>query len=249
MISMLVKLRSVGKIKLRTFIIPGYPEMCWEYVIGKHMHTMPDPTIGTSEWTALPIFSTNYKIFYKSPEFQVLQTFFIDVLTYELWSFWLGSAFLIGFISALYYRFVIRKDSVLSIFMVTFVLSGQGMLEDSRRSSWRIYAVFVGFLAFVMTSAFDIFLTTYLLLQSADLPITTMDDILKTNYSICINPKSDISGRLLNSNWASRLNTGKCTERESWYYLKNEPYSPIAHTCDTENIVSMLKHVSKQLST
>lgn len=238
-LALLNQLHKSKKIKLRAYFVKI--QLVWEYVAYKQAHITPDPTLGPSEWMLLPAFSANYKAFYKSPKFQVLQTYFIDVFTYDLWAFWIGFALLIGLLSALFSIFVINEDPVLSIFMVTFVLSGQDIFIRSNKISWRIFAVAVGFLSFVLMCAFDIFLTTYLSLQSADLPIQRMDDIIKTNYSICVNPQSEVTRHLLNSKWDSHINNGACPNESIWKLLM----TPISHTCDTSNIVSILKYLKK----
>ena len=172
---------------------------------------------------ARPAFSLDSTFFFKSPEFKVSQTFFLEAFTFEFWMASLGITLLIVACGWIFYRYVIKKDSITqAIFIGIFVFSGQGEFSTSSRSSWKFYSVVVGLFSFMFLSAFDMFMSSLLSAQRADLPFTDIDGIAESEYSLCIDDRIDLYRHFaLQDKFNGTLNDKRCPEAETMYNIQN----------------------------
>lgn len=86
-----------------------------------------DTVLMDAAWFSLPAFSTDYKFFYKSPQFHVSQTFFLDAFTFEFWMASMALNLLIIGAGWIFYRFFNKSDLISALFIGVFVFSGQGL--------------------------------------------------------------------------------------------------------------------------
>ena len=78
-----------------------------------------------SPWTLLPAFSSNSKFFYKSPEFQVDDNFFVRAFETKFWVAAFATNLALMIAGVVFYS-IMKKDKVLAIFVGIFGFAGQG---------------------------------------------------------------------------------------------------------------------------
>ena len=78
-----------------------------------------------SPWTLLPAFSANSKFFYKSPEFQVDENFFVRAFETKFWVAAIATNLALMIVGVVFYS-IMKKDKVLAIFIGIFGFTGQG---------------------------------------------------------------------------------------------------------------------------
>ena len=78
-----------------------------------------------SPWTLLPAFSANTKFFYKSPEFQVDENFFVRAFDMKFWTAAIVTNLALMIAGIVFYS-IMKVDKVLAIFIGIFGFAGQG---------------------------------------------------------------------------------------------------------------------------
>lgn len=159
--------------------------------------------------STLPSFTSTLNFFYAEPEFKVSQTFFFDVFTKEFWLAVTGVVFLIIILAFIFHHFVLKEDIGMVGFVGIFVLTGQGLVQTSSRISWSIFFIVVGMFSFMFASTFNMFLTSFLSAQIANLPFTTVAGIADARTHVLCLP---ISADNFDSDkkWDGVLNTNDC---------------------------------------
>ena len=92
--------------------------------LGKSMIDL-NSIIAASPWTLLPAFSANSKIFYKSPEFQVDENFFVRAFDTKFWVVAIATNLALMIAGIVFYS-IMKVDKVLAIFIGIFGFAGQG---------------------------------------------------------------------------------------------------------------------------
>ena len=188
----------------------------------------------SSYWTLLPSFIYDVKFFYKSPEFRVSPTFFLQVFT---WQFWLAAIIinlLLTLVGWFFYRFIIKQDSILAIYIGVFVFAGQGWFHRSSFVSWKIYLIVMGLFSFMFLSAFNMFIASFISTKQIELPFTTVHGIIGSDYHLCVSRYSKLIDHIrIDKRWKGSYNTERCPAQNKWIFESQEP----VYACEGDRIV------------
>ena len=191
----------------------------------------------SSDWSTNPVMSMEYSFVYKSPEFQVLQTFFFDVFTPQFWLASFCVILLIVLVGWIFNRSVASNEDKPSMLLLSvFVLTSAVRLPSTKRSTFRFFLVVAGLFSFMFVSAFNLFLTSFLSTQTAILPFKTVDDIAADEtYSLCINPRSALARKFADKKWANIVNNKACPKKDQ--YLFGEGLQTFKYACKDKIVV------------
>ena len=180
------------------------------------------PLTATSAWLTNPVTRIDFSFIYKSPDFQVLQTFFLDVFTPQFWLATFFVTFLIILVGWIFSRTrSANEDKPSMLLLSVLVLTSAVWLPATKRSSFRFFLVVAGLFSFMFVSAFNLFLTSLLSTQTAILPFKTVDDIAEAGtHSLCMNQASALPLKFADSKWQKNLNNEACPVLEEYYSLK-----------------------------
>lgn len=149
-------------------------------------------TTSSADWSTIPVMNLQFYFVYKTPEFKVLQTFFLDVFTPPFWFASLSMVCLIVFAGWIFNKLMKVQTSM--ILLAVFVLTNASDLPSSQKSSFRFFLVVVGIFSFMFITAFNLFLTSFLSTQTTILPFKTIDDIAEVGtHSLCVRSSSQLA--------------------------------------------------------
>ena len=207
------------------------------HVIRGRAHIDLHATAPNSAWTTHPVLSVDHSFIYKTPEFQVLQTFFLDVFTPQFWFASLGITFLIVLIGYIFNKLrPLSEDKPSMMLLAVFTLTSAGNLPTTKRSTFRFFLLVVGLFSFMFVSAFNLFLTSFLSTQTAILPFQTVDEIAEDGtYSICMNPVSALSLRFKDIKWDGIINKENCPKPEQ--YLSQGGFNVLKYACENKLVM------------
>ena len=192
----------------------------------------------SSDWSTNPVMSMDYSFVYKSPEFQVLQTFFLDVFTLQFWLASLGVTLLIVLVGWIFSRTrSANEDNSSMLLLSVFVLTSAVRLPSTKRSSFRFFLVVAGLFSFMFVSAFNLFLTSLLSTQTTILPFKTVDDIAEARtHSLCMNQESALKSKFSDSRWKYILNNKACPVLEEYSSL--EGLNIFKYACENQVVMA-----------
>ena len=166
----------------------------------------------SSAWLTNPVTRIDFSFIYKSPDFQVLQTFFLDVFTPQFWLATFCVTCLIVLVGWIFSKTKAPSENKPSMLLLSvFVITIAARLPSTKRSTFRFFLVVAGLFSFIFMSAFNLFLTSLLSTQTAILPFKTVDDIAEAGtHSLCLNQASALKYKFTDSKWQNILNNKTC---------------------------------------
>ena len=203
------------------------------------------PMTASSAWVTNPVTRIDYSFIYKSPDFQVLQTFFLDVFTPQFWFTTFCVLFLIILVGWIFSRTRSANEEKTSMLLLSvFVLTSAVWLPATKRSSFRFFLVVAGLFSFMFVSSFNLFLTSLLSTQTTILPFKTVNDIAEAGtHSLCMNQASALKYKFNDSKWQNILNSEACPVLEEYYSL--EGLNTFKYACE-KKVVMATTGVSKK---
>ena len=202
-------------------------------------------TVASTVMSTNPVINSDYTFMYKTPEFQVLQTFFLDVFTPQFWFASLGITFLIVLFGWIFNKSRPSSEEEPSLILLSaFVLTSAGILPTTKRFTFRFYLLVVGLFSFMFGSAFHLFLTSFLSTQTAILPFQTVDGILEDGtYSLCMDSFSTLSLKFSDKKWDAIKNNEKCPTLEQWIF--EDDFNAIKHVCENRVVIGTASVLAK----
>ena len=225
-----------GKFKMQ-YMVESSSKKSLQNVLLGIAHIDLHAMTANSHWSTNPVMSMEYSFVYKSPEFLVLQTFFLDVFTPQFWFASLGITFLIVFVGWVFNRSkALKEDKTSMLLLSVFVLTSAVRLPPTKRSTFRFFLVVAGLFSFMFVSAFNLFLTSFLSTQTTILPFKTVDDIAADGtYSLCINPNSALSTKFYDKKWKNIVNNKACPKKDQYSFGKG--LHTIKYACKDKIVV------------
>ena len=192
-----------------------------------------------------PVMKIDYTFLYKTPEFQVLETFFLDVFTPQFWFASLGVTFFIVFFGWIFKKSRPSSEEESSMMLLAvFVLTRAGNLPLTKRSTFRFYLLVVGLFSFMFGSAFHLFLTSFLSTQTAILPFQTVDGILEDGtYSLCMDSFATLSLKFTDKKWDAIRNNKMCPTLEQW--ILEDDFNAIKYACENRVVIGTASVLAK----
>ena len=226
---LLAAIQKFGKFTV-TFIKEEHASDSLYRVLLGFAHINLHPMTASSAWSTNPVTRIDYSFIYKSPDFQVLQTFFFDVFTPQFWLATFCVIFLIVLVGWIFNRSrSANEDKPSMLLLSVFVLTSAVDLPPTKRSTFRFFLVVAGLFSFMFVSAFNLFLTSLLSTQTTILPFKTVDDIAEAGtYSLCMMQESALNSKFTDSKWKNILNNKACPvlkEYSSWEGLNAFKYA------------------------
>ena len=190
-------------------------------------------SVASTDWLTYPVFSIDYLLVYKSPEFKVLQTFFLDVFTPQFWFASLGITFLIVLVGWIFNKSrPLNEENSSLILLSAFVLTSAVDLPSTKRSTFRFFLLVAGLFSFMFVSAFNLFLTSFLSTQTTILPFKTLDDIAEVgSHSFCINELAVRFMALIGTKWEKIINAPDCPPQ----YVSGNPFQ---YACENQVVMA-----------
>ena len=196
------------------------------------------PMTASSAWSTNPVRRIDFSFIYRSPDFQVLQTFFLDVFTPQFWLATFCVIFLIVLAGWIFNRSIASSEDKPSILLLSvFVLTSAVELPSTKRSTFRFFLVVAGLFSFMFVSAFHLFLTSFLSTQTAILPFKTVDDIAEAGtHSLCMIQESALNSKFTDSKWKNILNNEACPVLKEYYSL--EGLNTFKYACEKKVVMA-----------
>ena len=196
------------------------------------------PMTASSAWSTNPVTRIDYSFIYKSPDFQVLQTFFLDVFTPQFWLASFCVILLIVLVGWIFNRSIASNEDKPSMLLLSvFVLTSAVRLPPTKRSTFRFFLVVAGLFSFMFVSAFNLFLTSLLSTQTAILPFKTDDDIAEDGtYSLCMNQASALNLKFTDSKWKNIMNSKACPVLKEYSTL--EGLNTFKYACENKVVMA-----------
>ena len=232
----MASIQKLGKFTV-TFIKEESPSKSVNRVLLGFAQINLHPLTATSAWLTNPVTRIDFSFIYKSPDFQVLQTFFLDVFTPQFWFASLGITFLIVLVCWIFNKTRSANEDKPSLLLLSvFVVTSAADLPSTKRSTFIFFLLVVGLFSFMFVSAFNLFLTSFLSTQTAILPFKTVDEIAEDGtFSICMNPVSALSLRFKDIKWDGIINKENCPKPEQ--YLSQRGFIVLKYACENKLVM------------
>ena len=234
---LLAAIQKLGKFRVTIIKEDSARDSVYRVLFGI-AHINLHPLTAISAWLTNPVTRIDFSFIYKSPDFQVLQTFFLDVFTLQFWLATFCVTFLIVLVGWIFSRTrAINEDKPSMLLLSVFVLTSAVELPSTKRSTFRFFFVVAGLFSFMFVSAFNLFLTSFLSTQTTILPFKTVDDIaVAGTHSLCLNQASALNSKFTDSKWKNILNNEACPLLEEYSSL--EGLNTFKYACENKVVMA-----------